>query len=148
MSNRQRAVVLNFEVIGRLAEVALPLCLRNVGGSPPVLAELPEVGIAIVSDRVIAQVHRRFLDVPGATDVITFEHGELVVSATTARRQALELGEIAEREVLRYIVHGLLHLNGHEDADAADAVEMWNAQEKILGRIWPIRPSQRPGIDS
>lgn len=109
-----------------------------MGDGQAVLAGLPGVEIALVSDRVIAQVHRRFLDVPGATDVITFEHGELVVSATTAMRQARELGEIVERETLRYIVHGLLHLNGHEDAEATEAAEMWRAQEQIVDQIWPL----------
>ncbi len=101
------------------------------------LTGLPEVEVALVSDRVIAQVHRRFLNIPGATDVITFAHGELVVSAATAARQARELGEIIEREVLRYIVHGLLHLNGHEDANPSAAAAMWRAQERIVEKVWP-----------
>ncbi len=143
ISNRQRAVPLEIAAIEGRARSALPLCLQDAGGGLAVLAGLPEVEIAFVSDRVIAQVHRRFLHVPGATDVITFEHGELVVSATTARRQARELGEIFEREVLRYIVHGMLHLNGHEDADKADAARMWRAQEKILGEVWPLKKSRQ-----
>ena len=39
--------------------------------------------------------------------------------------------------MLRYIVHGLLHLNGHNDADPADAAKMWQAQEQIVGEVWP-----------
>ena len=137
IGNRQRAVPLNLGRIEQCVRAAIPLCLLSIGGGLAVLNELPEVEVALVSDRVIAQIHQRFLNVPGATDVITFEHGELVVSATTARRQSQELGEIVEREVLRYIVHGLLHLNGHEDADPAAAATMWDAQEKILAKIWP-----------
>ena len=113
-------------------------CLERPGQRQPVLAVLPEVEAVLVSDRVIARIHRRFMNIPGATDVITFEHGELVVSATTASRQARELGEAIERELLRYIVHGLLHLNGHEDAAAADAAKMWRAQEEILNGVWPL----------
>ncbi len=137
IGNRQRTVPLDVAVIEHLAAKAVPLCLRSVGQGQAVLAGVPEVEIALVSDRVIAQVHRRFMNAPGATDVITFAHGELVVSAVTAAKQARELGEIVEREVLRYIVHGLLHLNGHEDADAADAAEMWRVQEMILAEVWP-----------
>lgn len=137
--NRQRAAPLNLATIERPARAAVPLCLRHMGRGQAVLAGLPQVEIALVSDRVIAQVHRRFLNVPGATDVITFEHGELVVSATTAKRQAQELGEMIEREVLRYIVHGLLHLNGHEDADATVAAGMWRAQEEVLDKVWPLQ---------
>ena len=135
--NRQRAVSVNLADIELRGRLAIPLCLRSVGGGRVVLTDLPEVEVALVSDRVIARVHRHFLNVPGATDVITFEHGELVVSATTAERQARKLGEIVERELLRYIVHGLLHLNGHEDTEATDAARMWRAQEKILDEVWP-----------
>ncbi len=78
------------------------------------------------------------MNVPGATDVITFNHGEIVLSADTARRQALEHGETTDREIARYIVHGLLHLNGHEDADPDDAATMWRAQEHVLRLLWPV----------
>ena len=52
---------------------------------------------------------------PGPTDVITFEHGEIIVSATTAERQARREDETLDRELARYIIHGVLHLNGHLD---------------------------------
>ena len=139
VTNRQRAVKLDLDLVERLARTAVPSCLQHQGGGQVVLANLAEVEVAIVSDRVIAQVHRQFLNVPGATDVITFEHGELVVSATTAARQARELGETVEREVLRYVVHGLLHLNGHEDAESTAAADMWRAQETVVERVWPTR---------
>ncbi len=138
ISNRQRAVKLDLPAIQRRAEAALPACLQHPGDGHAALAGLAEVEIAVVSDRVIARVHRQFLNVPGATDVITFEHGELVVSATTAARQARELGEIVERELLRYVVHGLLHLNGHEDAEAAPAARMWRVQEQIVAEVSPV----------
>ena len=93
--------------------------------------------MAVVSDRVIARVHQQFMDIAGATDVITFGHGEIVLSAATAARQARAHGETCDREVARYIVHGLLHLNGHEDAETADAAAMWRAQEEVLQACWP-----------
>ncbi len=80
------------------------------------------------------------MDVPGATDVITFAHGEIVVSAATAARQAHQNGEVVEREIARYIVHGFLHLNGHEDADPEEAALMWQAQEQVLADLWPLSP--------
>ncbi len=101
------------------------------------LERLPAVEVVIVSDRVIARVHRQFLGIPGATDVITFPHGEIVVSAVTAARQARQNMEKTDREIARYIVHGFLHLHGHEDADAAEAAAMWQAQERVLDELWP-----------
>lgn len=101
------------------------------------LKGLPSVEVSLVSDRVIARVHRHFLQVPGATDVITFPHGEIVISATTATRQALQNDESTAREVARYIVHGLLHLHGHEDGEKEVAAAMWRAQENLLQELWP-----------
>ena len=138
--NRQRRVRLaEWKRVKETAAAAVSLCGEFSGGSKARLTDLDEVEVAVVSDPVIADVHRRFMNIPGATDVITFAHGEIVVSADTAAREAEERGEALEREVLRYVVHGLLHLNGHEDAGADDAARMWQAQEEVLDGIWPPR---------
>ena len=136
--NRQRAVALDLARLRVLATSAAARCLDHAGSAEALLGRLGEVEISVVSDRVIAQVHRRFLNVPGSTDVITFGHGEIVLSATTAVRQAQENSEDCNREVARYIIHGLLHLNGHEDTTPAAADEMWRAQEMILQSVWPL----------
>ena len=135
--NRQRAVALRIDRLRPLARAAAGRCLLHPGGSPSALERLAGVEVSLVSDRVIARVHRQFLGVPGATDVITFPHGEIVVSAVTAARQARENGEQTDRELARYIVHGFLHLHGHEDAGASEAAAMWRAQEQILDALWP-----------
>ena len=136
--NRQRRVRLaEWRRVKTLAEAAVPLCMGYLGGGSARLTDFEEVEVAVVSDRVIADVHRRFMNLPGATDVITFAHGEIVLSADTARREAEERGEALEREVLRYVVHGLLHLNGHEDAGVKEAAAMWAAQEAVVARLWP-----------
>ena len=137
MVNRQRGVRLDVPCLEELGRSALPLCLEERGGSEPSLGGLKEVEVSLVSDRVIARLHQRFMNIPGATDVITFAHGEIVVSATTAAREARARAEAVERETLRYLVHGLLHLNGHEDAKPEEAAAMWAAQEKILAALWP-----------
>lgn len=133
--NRQRTVTLS-----RLTDVAKALpavCRPYPGSARSLLDELPAVEISVVSDRVMARVHREFLGVAGATDVITFPHGEIVVSATTAVNQAAEHGESVERELARYVVHGFLHLHGHLDAVLAEAEAMWRVQERVLNQIWP-----------
>jgi probable rRNA maturation factor len=65
---------------------------------------------------------------------MTFLHGEIVVSAETARREARERGLPVPQEIARYVVHGLLHLAGWSDTDAEAAAEMRLMQEKILRR--------------
>jgi probable rRNA maturation factor len=81
------------------------------------------------------------MNIPEPTDVITFEHGEIVISAETAVIHARKYKQSVDVELALYTVHGLLHLNGYEDGDANDAKRMRKTQERImkacLGRISP-----------
>lgn len=130
--NRQRSVRVDLPWLRRIAEVALEECRGQSADGRFALKEIEEVEVAIVSDRVIADVHRRFMDIPGATDVITFEHGEIVTSAQTAAAYARQYGHDVDRELALYIVHGLLHLNGYDDLKRSDAARMRQTQERIL----------------
>src|SRR4051812_259019 len=86
--NQQRVLPVKVSALQDFAEAALVKCLKLRGRQEDVLAQLGEVNVVLVSDRRIAELHRRFLGEGGPTDVITFQHGEIVVSAETARRQA------------------------------------------------------------
>ena len=133
--NAQRRVRIPLPALRKVAPDAMPLCLQARGPQPAVLPELSEVVVAIVSDAVIARLHREFGGVDGPTDVITFQHGEIVISAETAARQARANQQPLRRELLRYIVHGLLHLNGHRDDTAVVRRKMWAAQERIVKQL-------------
>ncbi|MGJ8633055.1 MAG: rRNA maturation RNase YbeY [Luteolibacter sp.] len=100
------------------------------------LATLATLEVALVDAETSASVHMDFMEIEGATDVITFHHGEIVICAEVAKSQAEEYGEPLGREVLRYFVHGLLHLAGHEDADAGERKTMETAQESIVESLW------------
>jgi probable rRNA maturation factor len=112
---------------------ALPATGRDRAGALP---ELDRVEVAIVSDEVIASVHEKFMGIPGPTDVITFDHGEIVIGADTAASQGEEFGTGCAREIALYIVHGLLHLRGFDDRTAEGAEAMRALQEKILADLW------------
>lgn len=99
------------------------------------MRHLEEVEISLVSDESIAKVHGEFLADPTPTDVITFQHGEILISLDTAMRQAAENSEPYEREVTRYIVHGLLHLAGWDDREEAERKAMHEVQERILAAV-------------
>jgi probable rRNA maturation factor len=135
--NRQRAVSFDLAAVSALALQAGEACAKEKRLAAFAPADLSVVEISLVSDRRIAALHRQFLQLRGATDVITFEHGEIVISAAAAARGACEHGEPVERELCRYIVHGLLHLRGYEDDTALAQATMWRAQERILRRLWP-----------
>lgn len=124
-----------------LLERAGSAALERILGEPVIrdsapLPRLEAIEIALVDDDTSDRVHRDFMGIPGATDVITFAHGEIVIGRQVATRQAEEYGEPELRELLRYLVHGLLHLAGHEDTDPADRRRMETAQETLLARLW------------
>ena len=128
------------------AEDALGHCLAVSGSrAESLLAELETVEISLVSDDAIAKVHERFLDDPTPTDVITFQHGEILVSLDTAARSAGEHGQPVSREALLYLVHGLLHLNGFNDTRPEWRSEMEEVQVRILETISPFPKGENPG---
>ena len=136
VANRQRSVALPFlPDLRRFARGVLPVCLENPGPGEATLPGLAEVHVVLVSDPASARLHEQFLAVPGPTDVITFMHGEIVVGAAVAQRQAAAHRQTLERELRRYIVHGLLHLNGHEDHSPTARAAMWRVQERLLRRV-------------
>lgn len=118
------------------AHRAVGLALAHAANQDTALHHLATLEVAIVDDETSDRVHRQFMDIEGATDVITFHHGEIVIGAEVALRQADEYGEPLARELLRYLIHGMLHLAGHEDADAAERATMEQIQEKMVAQLW------------
>ncbi len=125
------------------ARRALRECLKIPRKKLSGLASHAELSVILVSNRRMAELHRGFLHLPGPTDVITFQHGEIFVSTETARSHARRFGNSLEHEIRLYIVHGLLHLHGFDDKDSADAAEMKRAQEKLLAAVTASRRSLR-----
>ena len=145
LSNRQRRVRFDVEWLRQFAALALADCVRHSGDGLFALKGLASVEIAVVSDVVIADVHRKFMNVPGATDVITFDHGELVLSADTAKRYAAEHRHGIVEELALYIVHGLLHLNGFDDLDPKARARMHRVQNRIWIGLRERFPVSRSG---
>ena len=100
------------------------------------LRRIDEVEVNFVADETIADLHLQFMQIPGPTDVITFAHGELHISVETARAQASDYANDFERELMLYIVHGLLHLAGYEDATERESEVMDDLQSSILAEVW------------
>lgn len=130
--NRQRGHQPDLPWLRRVIRRALPDCLEAVKSAGAPLAALEEIEITLIDDAEIGRVHADFLGDPAPTDVITFQHGEILISAETAVRQAAEHGETVDRELALYAVHGLLHLAGWEDHDPAEAAAMAGRQALIL----------------
>lgn len=101
----------------------------------------PAVNLLFTGDDEIQRLNREFLAHDYPTDVITFPPdpadgddavGEIVISVDTALREAGARGVDGMLEVFLYVVHGVLHLVGFDDVDAAAAREMHAETEAIL----------------
>jgi len=130
--NRQRRIAVDLRALETFARAALSECLKLRERKSSVLKQLTEISVIIVSDARMAAIHKQFMNESGPTDVITFQHGDIVVSAETAKRQARQYGTNVGDELRLYIVHGLLHLRGFDDRTSAGAGEMKRVQERIV----------------
>ena len=135
LSHNARSVPYDHELLERLTEAAIPHCLALAKKNNAELAALGGVEISILGSRAMAKVHRDFLNIPGATDVITFPYGEILVCAHIAAARAPEFGHSTTEELALYIIHGLLHLSGFDDLTPAEAEKMAVAQQEILKLI-------------
>ena len=86
-----------------------------------------ELGVHFVGPREMARVNVAFLGHEGSTDVITFDHGstperlhgECFISVADAVAQARDFGTSWDAEVVRYVIHAILHLRGFDDLEPA-----------------------------
>lgn len=139
LGNHQDAVDIPVAWLTALEDIggeAAQMAAERAADEENSLGHLATLEVALVDDATSARVHMDFMEIPGATDVITFHHGEIVICAEVAKRQAEEYGEPLGREILRYFIHGLLHLAGHEDTEREDREAMEAAQEEIVAVLW------------
>jgi len=137
--NHQEVIGLSPKLLSRLqasGRRAISEVVKITDNNRAALAKLDEVEVSLLDDDAIADIHLRFMDIAGATDVITFDHGEIHVSVETARVQAAEFGSDFEKELMLYIVHGLLHLAGYDDGTDEESARMDDLQQTILTIVW------------
>ena len=121
------------EVVNR--QIAIPRAMAACKRAAEAVLGRRKVVVALVDDPTIAELHERYLDVPGPTDVLSFPHGEIVVSAETARREAEERGHRPIDELVLYVVHGALHLDGYDDKSPRARAEMRAVERRVLAGL-------------
>ena len=106
-----------------------------------------EVSVSFVDDDYMTELHIKWMDEPGTTDVLSFPMdmpqtpgeavtlGDIVISPVVASEQAKAQGHSIEHEIYILAVHGLLHIIGYDHADKAEEKVMFDLQEKIV-RDW------------
>ena len=100
-----------------------------------------ELSVSFVDEAEIEDLHVRYMDEPGSTDVLSFPLddvdeggtrllGDVVIApAVAARNNASD----PEAELRLLLVHGILHLLGYDHEDGAEKAEMWARQERYSG---------------
>jgi probable rRNA maturation factor len=103
-----------------------------------------EISLAFVDNPTIHGLNQRYLQHDEPTDVLSFPlseanaaklAGELVVGAEVAQAQAQARGHDVQAELALYVIHGLLHLCGHDDKSPAAAARMRERERHYLRQL-------------
>jgi len=129
--NVQRTIRVSTDRLQRFANTVCALVWKHKQPRAEIVS-VPEITVLIVSDRRMAVLHKKFCGLAGPTDVLTFRHGEIVISAETAGRQARMFHSNLACEIQLYLLHGLLHLAGFDDAMPDARKRMHQLQKKLL----------------
>jgi len=135
-TNRQRTKRINRRLLRQITEA--------------VLAKLPKIKswdltFHLVSARRISEINETHLGHEGPTDVITFDYnalenpellcGEIFICIEVAVEQAREFRTTWQSELVRYIIHALLHLCGHDDLAPAPRRQMKQVENRLVRRF-------------
>lgn len=104
-----------------------------------------EVSVTLLEDEEMAELHRRYLDREGTTDVLSFSLadpddpplGDVYLGRRQAARQASEHGRPLEEELVRLAVHGTLHVLGHDHPTGPERSDspMYRRQEALVRAV-------------
>jgi probable rRNA maturation factor len=108
------------------------------------------LNIVLAGDQLLSRLHQQFMSDPTPTDVITFDlrddtscqtaiEGEVTISVDMAAREARRRGLSVSEELLRYAVHGTLHLCGYDDRTAVQRRRMRRAEDAVLAQFFARR---------
>jgi probable rRNA maturation factor len=103
--------------------------------------------IVVTDDQQIHELNRQFRDVDAPTDVLSFPAGysepesgtiylgDVIVSYPRAASQAVRGGHAVEDEIQLLVIHGTLHLLGHDHSELEEKARMWAVQGAILSQL-------------
>lgn len=113
------------------------------------LHPMVDVGIIFVDEEPMTELHIKWMDEPGPTDVLSFPMdelrpgsdlvpspegvlGDVVVCPQVAQKQAMVAGHETMNEILMLVTHGMLHLVGFDHAEPEEEKEMFALQADLL----------------
>jgi probable rRNA maturation factor len=106
-----------------------------------------EMSVIITSDEQLHALNLQFLDIDAPTDVLSFPAdfknpdsdipylGDILISFPQAENQASAAGHEVMAELQLLVVHGILHLLGHDHAEKSEKGRMWDSQREIIQQL-------------
>lgn len=103
-----------------------------------------ELSVTFVDDKEMEELHIKWMDEPGTTDVLSFPMdmpegksdavmlGDIVIDPLVAATQAASAGHSTDHEIYILAAHGLLHILGYDHADRDEEKVMFELQERIV----------------
>lgn len=103
-----------------------------------------ELSVTFVDDAEMEELHIKWMDEPGTTDVLSFPMdmpegrddavmlGDIVIDPIVAAAQAATAGHSTNHEIFILAAHGLLHILGYDHADKDEEKVMFDLQETIV----------------
>jgi probable rRNA maturation factor len=123
-------------VLRRVIRVLIGDLLRRPGS---------DLAVYLVDTPEMTQLNEKFLQHQGCTDVITFDyapagnagalHGEIFICVPEALKQARRFHVNWPNELVRYVVHGMLHLCGYDDHRASDRASMKRVENRLVRKL-------------
>ena len=142
--NRQKTRRLNLPLARELVAQLLEewASAGGKGGAKEGLRPGGELGVYFVNAAEMAQLNGQFLGHAGSTDVITFDYhdvaegegcrGEIFVCVDEAVASAPRFRGTWQKELARYVIHGILHLRGYDDGRPAARRVMKKEENRVL----------------
>ena len=105
-----------------------------------------EISVLLTDDVAIRELNRTHRGKDKPTDVLSFPSddnallGDIAISVETARRQAAEYDAPLQNEIYRLLIHGLLHVLGHDHHEPAERAAMEAEERRLASAIampWP-----------
>ncbi|HWQ92338.1 MAG TPA: rRNA maturation RNase YbeY [Clostridia bacterium] len=133
LQNRQRGRKLDTRLFRRIGRTLLSELLEQ---------EDFEIRVLVVSGKEMARINETYLRHEGITDVITFDYGDpmrpgllcgdLYICPEEAETQARRFGTTWQSELVRYVVHGVLHLVGYDDLEPEKRRAMKREENRLV----------------
>ncbi|AZO95015.1 rRNA maturation RNase YbeY [Iocasia frigidifontis] len=99
-----------------------------------------EISFALVDNKIIRELNKKYRNNDQATDVLSFPMdeeiwGDIIISTERAAAQAKEYGHSLKRELGYLAVHGIMHLLGYDHKTPGEKAEMRYKEERVLSEL-------------